>query len=395
MMAENNNKVFQPQLETIEEFLQRFLVQNYETLSKIVKPEENAKKTMLLARALPVEVLTSIQRKLKPTLLTEAKFEEIEKHLKSLYSTKKSIVGAAVAFVTRKQLPQESIENYSKVLNELASQCEYKNCCLDRMLRDIFIAGLQSSKIMAAIIQDCDEKTFEEVVCKAKVLEQLNLDVEEINPSMKHFSQNAVKDNTSKRYVHHAKNKNEVSVSPNYICGRCGNKGKHYAMNCFAKDLECNVCQMKGHIGKACRNKQSSSTNRINSKVTSINNDYESEDDDPARYFVMKRIEKAKKITNNSRSSSIASLDRKFPVLTQSTQECNLLDVSYTDEFPPLSPPSRYSSNRFSPLHFDTETSFVDHHEVVGDRNFQGNNVNAIKPGINNNSRQNNHSFLD
>ena len=169
MMAENNNKVFQPQLETIEEFLQRFLVQNYETLSKIVKPEENAKKTMLLARALPVEVLTSIQRKLKPTLLTEAKFEDIEKHLKSLYSTKKSIVGAAVAFVTRKQLPQESIENHSKVLNELASQCEYKNCCLDRMLRVIFIAGLQSSKKMAAIIQDCDEKSFEEVVCKAKV----------------------------------------------------------------------------------------------------------------------------------------------------------------------------------------------------------------------------------
>ena len=68
---------------------------------------------MLLAYALPVEVLTSIQRKLKPTLLTEAKFENIEIHLKSLYSTKKSIVGADVAFVTRKQLPQESIENYS------------------------------------------------------------------------------------------------------------------------------------------------------------------------------------------------------------------------------------------------------------------------------------------
>ena len=30
--------------------------------------------------------------------------------------------------------------------------------------------------------------------------------------------------------------------------------------------------------------------------MTSFNNDYESEDDDPARFFVMKRIKKLKKL---------------------------------------------------------------------------------------------------
>ena len=79
---EPNNKVFQSELETIEEFLERWKIQNFAALKKIddKKPEERSpgEKISLLALALPVETLTDIQRKLKPTKLSEAKYEDVE-----------------------------------------------------------------------------------------------------------------------------------------------------------------------------------------------------------------------------------------------------------------------------------------------------------------------------
>ena len=107
----SDQKIFKPEMESVEEFLQRFQVQNYTVLSAL-KDTDIQKKAMLLANALPVDALTSIQRKLKPAKLVESSFEDIEKQLKALYSTKKSVVGAAVSFVSRKQLVQESIEEY-------------------------------------------------------------------------------------------------------------------------------------------------------------------------------------------------------------------------------------------------------------------------------------------
>ena len=81
---------------------------------------------------------TDIQRRFKPKLLTDATYEDLEANLRGSYGVNKSIIVLAVAFLNRKQKPQESIENYSKVLNELASQCKYLDCCTDRMLGDVF-----------------------------------------------------------------------------------------------------------------------------------------------------------------------------------------------------------------------------------------------------------------
>ena len=51
------------------------------------------------------------------------------------------------------------------------------------MLRDIFVSGLHSSKLVTTLITECEEKTFHECVERAKLLEQLIRDVEDINPS--------------------------------------------------------------------------------------------------------------------------------------------------------------------------------------------------------------------
>ena len=105
-----------------------------------------------MIKSLPVPVITDLQRRIKPTKLSEATYALLEEKLTDQFSVKKSIVGAAVSFLNRKQQPEESIENYARTLNDLASHCRFSECCRDRMTRDTFIAGLRSPNILNGVL---------------------------------------------------------------------------------------------------------------------------------------------------------------------------------------------------------------------------------------------------
>ena len=162
-MASNsdNSRVFNTNLETVEYFLERFKVQQHDALTKA--NTDSHRRAMFRANALPINIFTDIQRRLKPTLLTAATYEHIERHLIASYSVKKSVIGAAMQFIIRKQQSGETIETYTKVLNELASQCEYSDCCRDRMLRDVFISGLRSPRLISVLITECEKKSLANV----------------------------------------------------------------------------------------------------------------------------------------------------------------------------------------------------------------------------------------
>ena len=128
-----NLHLFFIEIEPVEEFLERFKIQNGDKLDNA--GNDSFKKARILANSLPTSVVTDIQRRIKPKFLTETSFEELERQLTSSYSIKKSVTGAAINFVTQKQKQCENIECYSKALNELASKCAYNDCCHDRMLQ--------------------------------------------------------------------------------------------------------------------------------------------------------------------------------------------------------------------------------------------------------------------
>ena len=50
------------------------------------------KKVAILVKALPVSVVTDLQRRLKPMLLSEATYDDLEGKLVAQYEVKKSIV---------------------------------------------------------------------------------------------------------------------------------------------------------------------------------------------------------------------------------------------------------------------------------------------------------------
>ena len=296
---EPNNKMFQSDLETIEEFLERWKIQNFTALSKIDEKNSEEERIMLLACALPVEIVTDIQRKLKPTVLSKAKYADVEKHLLSLFSKKKSMVGAAVSFLARKQLSSESIEMYAKSLNELASQCDYGECCRNKLLRDVFISGLKSSKIMTATIQDAEGKSFDDVVKKAKLIEQVQSDVADIStPSQQTFSQNKVKKVEGER--------NNSKISPTYVCIRCAAKGRHTADVCWARKVTCNACHNVGHIAKACKSSKNKKPSATNKEMKHVDKG-DSEEDDPAKWFVMHSIGEIAESTGEDSSQADSS----------------------------------------------------------------------------------------
>ena len=172
--------MFQPDMEVIEDFLSRFEFQNYQALTAAEDNEQL--KASLLGLWLPTSVINQIQQKIKPRDLKQETYTELVATLKATYSTQKSAIGASVQFIKRKQRENETIESYARSLNELGSQCEYSDCCRSRLLRDQFIAGLRSTRLITALITECEDKNFDQAVTRAKVLEQISADVEDIMP---------------------------------------------------------------------------------------------------------------------------------------------------------------------------------------------------------------------
>ncbi|XP_068205136.1 uncharacterized protein [Palaemon carinicauda] len=205
---------------------------------------DSTKKVSILVKSLPVNVVTDVQWRLKPVKLSDATHENIKETLIAQYEVKKSVIGATVQFLYRKQLPDESIENYARALNDLCSNCNYKDCCRDRSLRDAFVSGLRSASILSGLLQDCENKSFNECVEKAKLLATFSADAQDIKPECNHHTSYKVTE-------HRAKGIKKVPTS--YICIRCGQQANHFANDCFTMKLKCRKCQKTGRLARCCK----------------------------------------------------------------------------------------------------------------------------------------------
>lgn len=231
---------FDTNIETVEEFVQRFEVQCSDLLHKVRNDDQ--RKARVLIQALPVQVVTDLQRRLKPILLTNVTYDELLNKLRAQYEVKKSLAGAAVQFFNRKQKSGESIEDYAQDINNLAAQCEYKDCCRDRLLKDVFISGLNCAPVLTAVLQSCEKKTFNECVEHAKLIQRVRKDASSMQS-----------DFCSRTPVNVHKTADSKTVPADYVCIRCKTQGKHFAHKCFALNLLCKNCNKVGHIAKACR----------------------------------------------------------------------------------------------------------------------------------------------
>ena len=232
--------------ETITEFLERLKVQQAEAFTKA--GADGIKKARILIKSLPTSIVTDLQRRIKPALLSETSYTDLEAKLLAQFDVKKSAVGAAVKFLNRKQGADETIEHYAQVLNDLAASCNYADCCRDRLIRDAFVSGLRSTTVLTALLQKCESKTFNECVEFAKLFEQLTSDARDIHSDIQSATASR-----SYKVTQQSSTKNQKKVPANYVCIRCGEKAKHFATACFAINLQCKLCSKLGHLAKVCK----------------------------------------------------------------------------------------------------------------------------------------------
>lgn len=228
---------YSPTSETIEEFLQRFLLQMSDSFGR-----NDKNKLPCLIKSLPVDIITSIQRRIAPKLLTTVDYDSVEEILIQQYSVQQTFVAAAIQFLHYKQKPEQSIEEYGRNLNSLAAKCSYKQCCSDTLLKQVFIANLRSPQIMSTLLQKADSLSFNESLQKAKLIQQVMDDTKIINTY----------DGRSND-IYSVQRTTATQVTDSYKCYRCGALGKHHITNCFAIHLVCNHCKKVGHIRKVCR----------------------------------------------------------------------------------------------------------------------------------------------
>lgn len=202
-------------------------------------------------------IISELQRRIAPVQLSDATFALIEEHLIQQFSTAKSTIGASVQFLTCKHQQGQSLEDYSRKLNSLASVCNYTTDCLDRLLRDTFVAGLVSSSILSSLIQECNRLTFRETLERAKLLETFREDAKKINSSRDKVCSNVEDINSGDINKIHSK-KNVPKES--YICYRCGVIGKHFSNDCFAKSRICHNCNKTGHVARICQQRKKSNS---------------------------------------------------------------------------------------------------------------------------------------
>ena len=245
---------FDQEKESIQEFFRRFQRQMSSELHKV--RNDDMKRGDILLKFLPVSIISELQRRLAPILLGDATYEQIEEHLLQQFSTSTSGVGASVQFLTYKQRQGQSLEEYARQLNSLASDCKYPADVkmVDRLLRDIFVAGLISSSILSTIIQECDKLSFKETVERAKLLETYRRDVDKINSS-RHKAY-AIPDQGGSDDLYNIQYKNNRSPEKTYLCYRCGAKGQHFSNYCFAINRTCHLCKKLGHIARICQQHQ-------------------------------------------------------------------------------------------------------------------------------------------
>ena len=251
--AELQCLAFDPEYETVGEFLKRFQVQMSTAIYRVRNGER--KQAALLLRALPIAMVTDLQRRIASMKLTEATYDIVKYNLLESYSVKKSEVGAAVQFFTCKQEQGQSIEDFSKKLKFLASSCGFEQqITLDRLLRDVFIAGLNSAPVLSAVLQSADKMSFSEAINKAKLIQQIREDTVSIQVPMKVYSAEEI----DVHKVTDTVKSLERKVPSNYVCNRCGQSAAHWVDKCFALSIVCRKCNKKGHLAKVCRSKKQS-----------------------------------------------------------------------------------------------------------------------------------------
>lgn len=214
----------------------KFQFSNYLIATKQSEHPEERKVAMLL-HMLGVEVVQIYQSFNK----APKKLDDALKLFEEYFAPKKNTSLARNTFLSRRQMPGESLEAYITSLKNLATPCEFETLS-DSLVKDIFILGLldENAYIRERLLEVGDSKDLTGILDLARTIE---MSKEKVNSNV--FG------------VQYPRNRRQGSYqfkkSQNPKCQNCGLN--HQPSRCPASRAACNSCSKIGHYAKMCRKK--------------------------------------------------------------------------------------------------------------------------------------------
>ena len=252
---------FNPASGTISDYLDRF--EFYINANDITQDD---KKRDILITVIGASQFRLLKDLAAPKELKSLKFKDICALLRSHYEPKLPKYLYRAKFESRIRQQNESINDFIAALRNLAEPCQFEKN-LNERLCEKFVTGINDETIQQKLLTEQTLTLDTAIQIASSILTAQNgakeLIQQQNGASAINYSANqrnnksAYNDKTKARYQPAQSTKQS---SHKNSCYRCN--GPHNSQHCKFRDAKCYKCQRIGHISKACRSKQKTTSNQ-------------------------------------------------------------------------------------------------------------------------------------
>jgi len=185
--------------------------------------------------------------------------EKFDEH----FIPQRNVIHVRATFHKRNQKEGETIEQYVRVLYELAEHADFDK--KDETIRDRLVVGMRD-KEMSQKLQLEGALTLQDAVKKARQHEQVKGELAQQSEETDH-SVDRLQQKSSKSHRHFEKRTHKQGTASGETgkeCGRCGRN--HMKDKCPAWGKKCLKCGKNGHFAKMCKTKKP--VNKTNNEVS-------------------------------------------------------------------------------------------------------------------------------
>jgi len=211
----------------------------------IARSISQAKQLPTLLCFIGEEAYVNLRNMCLPGKVTDKSIEQVQTLLIQFYNPQKSETVYRLQFQRRVQGDKEGVTEFFNALKQLSAKCNFQD--LEMRLKDQIIFGLKNDQLRKKLLTN-REMSYTDVISNALAFEAALKDAAEVMQTPTETEVNKV----SKPW------KRQTSGS-SYQCLSCGGQN-HSRAECRFRDATCHKCSKKGHIARACKGKESTST---------------------------------------------------------------------------------------------------------------------------------------